>query len=80
MGPEYRPNWSVGAPDPERMSGAPLATDSGDWLLPGGSTTVRLFPMFPEFWTDVRPGTKLFAFEGGRLVGIASVTEIIPPS
>jgi hypothetical protein len=77
---EYRPNWSIGSePDAQHMSGAPLLIDSGETVAPGEGAEVRLFPMYPDFWTSVTPGTQLFAFEGLRLVGRAVVTAVIPP-
>ena len=77
---DYRPIWSIGRADPTQQSGAPLLMDSASQLEPGESAEVRLFPFWREFWTDVKVGTELFAFEGARLVGTAVVTEVVPPA
>ena len=77
---EYRPNWSIGSePDGTHMSGAPLVIDSAEGVAPGDCAEVLLFPMWPEFWEGVTPGTQLFAFEGLRVVGRAVVTAVVPP-
>jgi hypothetical protein len=69
----YRPNWSIGTPDPQQVGGAPLITDDEGIPL-GGTASVTLSPVWAEFWAGVEPGTKLFAFEGPKLVGTAVVT------
>jgi translation elongation factor EF-Tu-like GTPase len=77
---DYRPNWSVGSPDPGQQSGAPVVIDSAERVEPGESAQVRLFPIWAEFWADVNVGTELFAFEGVRLVGRAVVTDVVAPA
>jgi translation elongation factor EF-Tu-like GTPase len=77
---DYRPNWSIGVADANKQSGAPVVIDDDARVAPGDSAPVCLFPMWPEHWEGVKPGTELFAFEGARLVGTAVVTEVIPPT
>lgn len=77
---DYRPNWSIGTPDPSRQSGAPVAIDSAERIEPGETADVRLFPVWAEFWEGVTVGTRLFAFEGAHLVGSAIVTRLVDPA
>ncbi len=80
VGPDYRANWSIDMPDASKQSGAPMVTDNVECLALGDSTAVRLFPMWPPFWMAVVPGSRLFAFEGAKAVGMAIVTEVVPPT
>jgi hypothetical protein len=74
---EYRVNWSIGRSDPDRQIGAPMLIDA-ELLLPGGETSASLIRLFPEAWPpDVPIGTNLMAFEGGRPVAEAVVTDVI---
>jgi hypothetical protein len=75
---EYRVNWSVGSPDPDRQAGAPMLID-GDELKPGAEATASLLMLFPVAWPDVAPGTRLTAFEGRKAVAEAVVTETLAP-
>lgn len=34
------------------------------WLQPGESCQVRIYPLAPEFWADIRVGTKIRMWEG----------------
>ncbi|MDX6437497.1 MAG: hypothetical protein QOF45_80 [Gaiellaceae bacterium] len=77
---DYRANWSIDAPDPQNVGGAPLTTDNGEGIALGETAAVQLFPVWPDFWKNVKAGTALFAFEGPKLVGTAVATEVVPPS
>jgi hypothetical protein len=46
-------------------------------LLPGQSTSARMYPLAPEFWSEVRPGDTLGLYEGWRLVGSARIDRPI---
>jgi translation elongation factor EF-Tu-like GTPase len=77
---DYRPNWSIGAePNPDAQGGAPVVIEGDASIAPGETADVRLFPISPEFFADVAPGTQLFAFEGRRVVGRAIVTDVVEP-
>jgi hypothetical protein len=47
-------------------------------LEPGEGTTVRLQPAFPDLWRDVDAGTAIDVCEGSRVVGEATVIELLP--
>lgn len=78
----YRSHWSFPPEIHDEGHDAPLTVESGpeQWLDPGVETPVRLHPLFPRHWPTVAPGLRLNMMEGARLVGIAEVVEVIPPS
>jgi translation elongation factor EF-Tu-like GTPase len=57
----------------------PLLVEDGEGLEPGQEAVVRIHPIFPEFWIEVRPGTEITMREGSRIVGRAEVLERVEP-
>ncbi|WP_143268965.1 hypothetical protein [Amycolatopsis vastitatis] len=76
----YRSHW-VFPPDvhPESHD-APLTLETVKTLAPGEEATVRLHPLMPDLWPPVGPGLRLSMREGARIVGLAEVVEVVPPS
>jgi len=58
---------------------APLLIEEAEMLGLGEEAVVRLHPLCPELWPDVRPGLRLTMYEGQRVAGIAEVVEIVSP-
>ncbi|MFH8614962.1 hypothetical protein ACH4E8_07770 [Streptomyces sp. NPDC017979] len=77
-----RPMWDVGLRAPE--GGAALAVGAL-WLeeLPhlaaGGRATVRIVPLTPALWTDVRAGQRIALHEFRDASGTAVVLEVREP-
>jgi hypothetical protein len=72
----YRPDW-VGPKKPEyngaQIEGLP---ELPDLLMPGQEATVDLLPLRSEYWGDPEPGDLLYAMEGARKVGEATILEV----
>jgi hypothetical protein len=50
-----------------------------DELLPGATGEVRLYPVAPELWMHIQPGTTLEMTEGpSHTVGVATVIRFVP--
>ncbi len=75
---DYRPNWNIGA----TWDGRPILTDARvfledrEALQPGDECTVRLEPLFPESWENVRVGSTLAMHEGSRVLGHATILAV----
>lgn len=57
---------------------AVIYLESGRTLEPGARATVRVWPAFPDLWSDVVAGTMIEVCEGSRVVGEATVTHVHP--
>ena len=75
---DYRPHWDAGA----KWNGEPVLSDARviledrEELQPGEECVVRLEPLFPEFWVQVRVGATLTMHEGQRVLGHATVLSL----
>lgn len=76
----YRSCWGSPPDVHEDMHDGPLLIEGQDVLNPGEVATVRLHPLFPEYWPEVSEGLILGMFEGSRQVGEAVVVEVVSPS
>lgn len=72
----YRPNWSLGVPDPEAQTAAPVFVMNPTTLLPGESGVAVLVPFSPQAWVEVAVGTRLFLYEGPRACGELEVRAV----
>jgi hypothetical protein len=77
----YRACWDVGGmyEGVPTLNDAPITIEDAPSIAPGSKGTVRLHPLAPEFWTQVRAGQAITMREGERVVGTAIVLEVIPP-
>jgi hypothetical protein len=76
---DYRPNWNTGTrteSGENELNGAPITVEGATSILPGGTGLVRLHPLRPEAWANVRPGTEIAMQEGSRVVGRAIVLRV----
>jgi hypothetical protein len=62
------------------LNDAPLLFEDVDEIPPGGEAVARIHPLFPEYWSHVSPGMTIYAHEGSRRIGTATVLEIIEPT
>ena len=78
----YRSRWAFPPEVHTENHDAPLTIESGpdQWLDPGEETLVRIHPLAPELWPPIAPGLRLEMVEGARLVGVAEVVEVVPPT
>lgn len=76
---DYRPSWNLG----NTWQGEPTINDGRvfledrDELAPGVEGEARIEPLRSEFWGHVVPGTVIAMQEGNRVVGYATVREIV---
>ncbi len=77
----YRAAWATTSEEDREhvVHDAPLLIDDQQQIAPGGEGTVRLYPLHPEYWTDVAPGAQLLMKEAHRTVGTATVLERVAP-
>jgi translation elongation factor EF-Tu-like GTPase len=77
----YRAAWAISAEEDREhiVHDAPLLIEGQQQIAPGGEGTVRLHPLYPEYWADVTAGTPLLMKEGHRTVGTATVLERVAP-
>lgn len=74
-----RPSWNVG----NTWLGKPTINDGRVFLegqhelAPGAEALARIEPLAPELWGRVGPGSVITMQEGPRIVGHATVLEII---
>ncbi len=75
----YRPHWNIGnTSDGEpALDDARVFLEDGELLSPGEERAVYIEPLFPEQWTHVTPGMQLPMHEGHRVLGVATVLEVI---
>src|SRR4051812_23728003 len=77
----YRASWGVGRRTTRgSLNDGPISIEGRETLNPGDEGIVRVHPALPEFWTGVAVGTPLAMQEGSRLVGVAEVIELVPPT
>ncbi len=78
----YRACWDIGATyeGARTFNDAPITIEDAPTIAPGATGTVRLHPLAPEFWTDVRVGQAITMHEGSRVVGHGVVLEIVRPA
>ncbi|MEV7012141.1 hypothetical protein [Streptosporangium sp. NPDC051022] len=77
-----RPMWDLG----HRTSGGePLLSIAGLWieghdsLKPGGCAPVRLLPLTPEHWRNLKAGDVITMHEMRPPTGTARIVGVIPP-
>jgi hypothetical protein len=74
----YRPMFDLGG----TWQGRPALNDGRvilvecDELAPGQEVTVRIEPLYPEFWGAVRPGIVIPMQEGAPVLGWATISEV----
>lgn len=80
----YRSSWHWGERNDEGLAvhhDAPVTFEGSDRLALGTEATARLYPLFPEYWSAVKPGQRIEMREGARVVGIATIIEsLLVPS
>jgi hypothetical protein len=76
---DYRPNWGIGRQPSGGllMAGAPITIEGTAHLEVGDTGIVRLHPLYWEAWDGVEPSALITMLEGRRVVGIASVLEVV---
>lgn len=72
----YRPTWKI-SEDSDMWSGAVAFEDKGIVLQPGEMAESIIIPLAPEYWSKIKVGDSISAFEGSRKVAEADITEII---
>lgn len=70
----YRPTWCSDS-KPDHNSG--IIHWPGEGIDKGETREVFLWPLAPEFWEQVRVNDILKCMEGSRVVGEATVLEIL---
>ncbi|MEV7216520.1 hypothetical protein AB0O31_25945 [Kitasatospora cineracea] len=74
-----RPLWDIGDRTPDggpNLAVAALWAEHTPTLGPGERATVRLGPLTPARWRDLRPGRRITMHEGSPVVGTATVLEV----
>jgi hypothetical protein len=75
--PGYRASWVVPQADGgEEYTDGPIDVADGASLPPGTAGEIRIFPLRPEVWIAVAIGDRISMYEGDRVVGEATVTEV----
>ena len=78
----YRSSWHFGERNSDNlmvMHDAPLELEIGAHLELGATALVRLYPLHPEYWGSIQPGTEVTMYEGTRQVGRAKIIEVVAP-
>ncbi len=76
---DYRPNWELGNTwlgEPMLHDGRVFLEDTTQ-LPPGRQGNARVEPLRPEYWGGVGAGRVLAVQEGARMVGHATVLEVV---
>ena len=76
---DYRPNWELGNTwlgEPMLHDGRVFLEDTTQ-LQPGRQGNARVEPLRPEYWGGVGAGRVLAVQEGARMVGHATVLEVV---
>ncbi|MBV7652608.1 hypothetical protein ABZ649_05090 [Streptomyces albidoflavus] len=79
---QLRPLWDIGnrTSDGERdLNIALVWVEFAQELGPGETADVRLAPLSPEQWRNLKPGDVITMHEGRPAVGTATVIEVLPP-
>lgn len=76
----YRPSfwWGEVSERGREYHDAQITFEMVETLAPGEEATAILQPLRPEYWHDVSVGSVLSVHEGARLVGTATVEQVIP--
>jgi hypothetical protein len=78
-----RPMWDIGHREP---TGGPVLDIARLWveftplLAPGERSTVRLAPLDPARWRDLRPGQVITMYEDRSVAATATVLEVRRPT
>jgi len=74
---DYRASWDIGNTYEGEwtVNDAPLVLEDVDKLDPGDEALARIHPIAPQFWNHVEPGLRIYAHEGPRRVGEATVID-----
>lgn len=59
------------------LDGGRVLLDERAQIEPGGTAIVRIQPLVPERWGEVRPGLEIPMHEGPRVIGHARILEIL---
>ncbi|MGW4695247.1 hypothetical protein ACWEO1_23025 [Kitasatospora cineracea] len=74
-----RPLWDIGQHTPDggpNLAIARLWAEHTATLGPGERATVRLGPLIPARWRDLRPGRRITMHEGQPVVATATVLDV----
>lgn len=74
-----RPDWDLGNTwlGKPTLDGGRVLLDDRIQIETGGTAMVRIQPLVPELWGEVRPGLEIPMHEGARVVGHARILEIL---
>jgi translation elongation factor EF-Tu-like GTPase len=78
----YRPDWNIGntVDGTPTINGAPISIEGADVAHGAETVVMRLHPIVPELWGHVTPGMSIDMHEGGRVVGVGRVLEVVSPA
>lgn len=83
MASSYRAHWAFPPDVHSERHDAPITFEVGphEWLAPGGQTLVRIHPLVPDLWEGIplSQGLVLTMLEGARVIGTATVIEVVDP-
>jgi hypothetical protein len=74
--------WDIGnhsAGGERELSIARVWAEYAQELGPGGTADVRLAPMSPEQWRQLKCGDVITMHESRSVAGTATVIEVLPP-
>jgi hypothetical protein len=74
----YRPMFDLGGtwPGHPALNDGRVMLVEREVLAPGHEGTVRIEPLYPEFWGTVRPGMVIPMQEAARVLGWATISEV----
>jgi translation elongation factor EF-Tu-like GTPase len=73
----YRVDWSLSTTSLTLNGGVVKTLESTTRINPGEIAEVHLFPFVKDLWAGVAVGHQLRMQEGARIIGIATVLEVI---
>ncbi|WP_063770212.1 hypothetical protein [Streptacidiphilus melanogenes] len=79
---QLRPLWDIGGRTPDGrpdLRVARLWVESAPTLGPGETAEVRLAPLRPEHWRQLRPGEVVTMYEARPVGGVAEILEVRSP-
>ncbi|MGW0903400.1 hypothetical protein [Streptomyces sp. NPDC002853] len=80
---QLRPLWDIGRRTSDGkhrdLNIASVWVEFAQELGPGETADVRLAPLRPEQWRNLKPGHVITMHEGRPVVGTATVIEVLPP-
>lgn len=76
---DYRPSWDLGNTwlGEATLNDGRVFLEDRDELAPGAEGLARIEPLASELWGRVRPGSVIAMQEGKRVVGYATVLELV---